>query len=668
MRRDTRIQLVALACMLALMACSGVLATQIAASVGKNRLVYADKAEAGDPPQVSLGIAMGAFRGLFVNYLWIRANDLKQEGKFYEAVDLAKTITKLQPRFPKVWQFHAWNLAYNISVSTNTPQERWNWVQAGIRLLRDEGMKWCPNDLGIQRELAWIHLHKIQGYMDDAHLYYKKRFAYEWSCVMGSPPRLKLEDMGTGKLKEMYIKRWIGPIADAPDTLEELVSAKPKNGETPEQARARSKETASLIAALKSEAGHDLDVGLLTHYEIVDSRMRGMEGTGIVPPTLKDDPLVKLMATYKPEIGKAILNYTRRKVLTEDYHMDPALMVRYTQTYGPLDWRHPAAHAVYWSHRGVEETLRRVNEKNLKDFDVLNTDRLTIQAVQELFRTGDLTFDVLNPDFYLTLPNTEYIDVYRQALRDMVARSKYEKDHSRPYRFFWAGYENFMCDAIRYLYRRGDKELAAQYLKKLVTDPDLNQNNAEAKIALYSLPIDEWVVKDITDDSRENSPTVALQEISGSLAAAYVGGLLRGDEKMFINSFQYARLFHQEYQKSRSFQTWVTSAAGGNGRMGFPPFPAYAASIFAQLIQAAGPVSGSTMYRRAPGDLQCRTYAFLEQMPIKGNIDASSKADSSFPAFNVWFPPPPKEVLDACRQEVREQTSEPAKRGRSELQ
>jgi hypothetical protein len=68
-----------------------------------------------------LGIAMGAFRGIFVNWLWMRANDLKEQGKYYEAVDLAKTITRLQPRFPRVWAFHAWNLAYNISVATNTP-------------------------------------------------------------------------------------------------------------------------------------------------------------------------------------------------------------------------------------------------------------------------------------------------------------------------------------------------------------------------------------------------------------------------------------------------------------------------------------------------------------------------------------------------------------------
>src|SRR5207253_542677 len=82
----------------------------------------------GQPPQVAVGIAMGAFRGLFVNILWIRANQLKEDGRYHESMDLARAITQLQPRFPQVWVFHAWNMAYNISVATQTPDERWRWV------------------------------------------------------------------------------------------------------------------------------------------------------------------------------------------------------------------------------------------------------------------------------------------------------------------------------------------------------------------------------------------------------------------------------------------------------------------------------------------------------------------------------------------------------------
>lgn len=48
-------------------------------------------------------VALGAFRGLIANALWIRANDLQEEGKNFEAVQLADWITKLQPDLDTPW-------------------------------------------------------------------------------------------------------------------------------------------------------------------------------------------------------------------------------------------------------------------------------------------------------------------------------------------------------------------------------------------------------------------------------------------------------------------------------------------------------------------------------------------------------------------------------------
>lgn len=622
MRRETLIQVIAGVCMVVFLAASAVLGTQIAASTGRHRLVYADSAESGDPPAVALGIAMGAFRGLFVNYLWIRANDLKEAGKYYEAVDLAKNITRLQPRFPKVWQFHAWNLAYNISVVTQTPQERWNWVMSGIRLLRNEGIPNCPNDLGIHRELAWIHQHKIQGNMDDAHLYYKKQFALEWSYVLGAPPQPRLDQIGIGVMKQEYIDRWLRPIADAPSSLEEFYAKYP--------------DAPILVQKIKDRAGLDLNFVFLREFELVDQVLAGAQATGVFPNALQQNPLAQIMADpgVKAETGKALISFVRRKVLTEDYHMEPDRMIRYTERYGPLDWRHPSAHAVYWSARGVEETLIRVNEDNKKDFDILNTDRITIQAIQELFRSGQLTFSVLNPEFYLGLPNVEFIDQYRNAMRDMVERSKYEQDRQRPWRFYWAGYENFMRDAIRYVYRRGDIDYAKKLQKALYTDPEINVANPDLYRDLAQ-PIDDFVKSEILNDNRQDSPVVALQEVSGSLYNAYLGGLLIGNQTIFESSMEYARIFHAQYQETKAFKTWIS---GPQGRMGFPDFDRWAAEIFAQLISGTGIPNGPTMYRRAPRELQSRTYVYLERMPIRISIDGA--AQQGMPAFDVWFPPP----------------------------
>ncbi len=622
MRRDRTIQLLAASILVLFLCAQGMLAMHISASLGRNRLVYADSAEQGDPPEVALGIAMGAFRGVFVNFLWMRANTLKEAGKYYEAVDLSKTITRLQPRFPRVWAFHAWNLAYNISVATQTRQERWQWVQSGIKLLRDEAIPANPADILLHRELAWIYLHKVQGYTDDAHKYYKVQHAREWAIVLGSPPTVPLGERAEGNtLRDMYIVDWVGPIADAYETLDELYARYP--------------EARELVEKIRADVGVDLDERLLEAYENLKSYAGYAADVGIVPQWFSTDALVKLSADPKyHECAPHLLRHVRKRVLVDKYHMEPDRMVRYTREYGPLDWRHPAAHSVYWSARGAEEALLRMTEKNRKNYDFLNTDRVTIQAIQELYRSGWLLFDVANPSFYQTLPNPEFVPIYGQILDKLTARSDFDSK-TKVYSFYAAGYENLLRDSIRFLYRRGDRGRAAEYYELLRTWPGLNTHNPELK-AQITVPIAEFVEQEITRDARQTNPGVAIQEIVGALLAAYISGLLGDDDELFRNNFEYALLFHRTYQKEQSFRT---SVAGEEGRMGLKPFDEFAATVLAGLAEDAGVPQGALMYRRAPGDLQARAYVLLERSQMKPRLDAQSQ-QAGAPGFDFWFPMP----------------------------
>src|SRR6266403_1870387 len=58
-------------------------------------------------------VALGGFRGLISNALWMRASDLQDEDKFFEMAQLADWITKLEPHYVQVWLVQAWNMAYN---------------------------------------------------------------------------------------------------------------------------------------------------------------------------------------------------------------------------------------------------------------------------------------------------------------------------------------------------------------------------------------------------------------------------------------------------------------------------------------------------------------------------------------------------------------------------
>lgn len=154
---------------------------------------YPHRAPAGDqprqitglPPDLALLGKLGTFRALAIDWAFIRADRLKEEGKYYEAYELHDTICKLAPRFPKVWVHAAWNMAYNISVAQYTPEARWQWVSNGIKVLRDGGIHYNPKSVTLYKELTWIYWHKIGDFLDDEHLNYKKALAVEMEAVLG---------------------------------------------------------------------------------------------------------------------------------------------------------------------------------------------------------------------------------------------------------------------------------------------------------------------------------------------------------------------------------------------------------------------------------------------------------------------------------------------------
>src|ERR1017187_5445096 len=139
----------------ALLAGSG----QVQKSLNRDRdrlgLTRASVLENAPPLLAFTTVALGGFRGLVSNYLWIRSNDLQLDDKYFEAAQLADWITALEPHFTQVWIFEAWNLAFNISVKFKDFSDRWRWVERGIELLRDRALRYNPDAVLIYRELAW---------------------------------------------------------------------------------------------------------------------------------------------------------------------------------------------------------------------------------------------------------------------------------------------------------------------------------------------------------------------------------------------------------------------------------------------------------------------------------------------------------------------------------
>ncbi len=170
-------------------------------------------------PAAELVVAgLGGFRGIAAEVVWFRADRLQDEGRYAELAQLATWLTFLEPHTSEVWAYSAWNLAYNVSVMMPSAADRWRWVEAGIKLLRDDGLRLNPVDPVLYRELAWMFLLKMGAGIDSAQAYYRK----EWKAQVeaaeksGDWSKLKLNQNRCREIDEKYGKLdWTAPYASA---------------------------------------------------------------------------------------------------------------------------------------------------------------------------------------------------------------------------------------------------------------------------------------------------------------------------------------------------------------------------------------------------------------------------------------------------------------------
>ena len=224
------------------------------------------------PPEYAFAIqALGAFRGLLTNVAFIRATQLKEEGRYFDAMQLAGWICKLQPRFPSVWTFQSWNMAWNISVTTFTPEERWNWVYNGVKLVRDEGLKYNPRAVNLYKQIAWIYVNKMSETIDEYHLTFKREWAWRMHLVLGEPPNPLEDEASEIDIPGLLIggndrfNRALRQLGEAPP------AGTPKPKEMPEPAEDESGQTPFEIAReaayLRVQGIHDAPQTLEALYE-----------------------------------------------------------------------------------------------------------------------------------------------------------------------------------------------------------------------------------------------------------------------------------------------------------------------------------------------------------------------------------------------------------------
>jgi hypothetical protein len=362
-------------------------------------------------------VALGGFRGLISNILWIRASDLQDDDKFFEMAQLADWITKLEPHFVQVWLVQAWNMAYNISVKFKDFSDRWRWVDRGLELLRDDGLRYNPNETLIYRELAWFFQHKMGANMDDANMYYKQEWANE--------------------MAEVFAKK-------TPD-LEELI-----------------------------------------HPQTDDQKRRA-------------------------------------KLLREKYKMDPEFMKQVNEQYGPLEWRLPESHAIYWAALGLEKA--KLNPTKIKQDDLITLRRVIYQSMQMSFQRGRLVANPFLKKFEFG-PNLEIIPKVSAAYEQAAKEDEKNRDHIEK------AHKNFLKDAVYFLYEHNRLADAAQWYKYLGTKyPNSTLLDYQTNSFARNVSLDEYAVSRAQEDVTETMSRDRVKVIIEGLLTDALTSLAIGEDE-----------------------------------------------------------------------------------------------------------------------------------------
>jgi len=366
-------------------------------------------------------VALGGFRGLISNALWMRASELQEEERYWEMVQLSDWITTLEPHFTEVWTMQAWNMAYNISVKCKDFEERWKWVQRGLDLLH-KGLKANPGEASIYRELSWIFRHKIGQNLDDAHILYKIRWAQQMQNVLGGHP----------------------------------------------------------------------DFDALIHPRTAEERERA---------------------------GK----------LREDYQMDPAILQEIDKTFGPLDWRLPDAHAIYWAQMGVRNGTDQ-------DKDLIRRYSYAIMR-QVCLRGGALPSWVTNvtEDNFILWPNLDLVPKavasFEETLPGVLNQTPVKTAE-----------KNYLREIVVLLYEYNRTQEAAHwfnYMKTTFTNGLLSDET--------NMTVEAYAYKQIQAEVLELDPNKATGFILGLTTQEYL--CLIGDEDDRAANFKRMAAFvWQAYQ------------------------------------------------------------------------------------------------------------------------
>src|SRR5439155_7851758 len=175
----------------------------------------------------------------------------------------------------------------------------------------------------------------------------------------------------------------------------------------------------------------------------------------------------------------------RAKILRDKYKLDPAHMKEVDDEFGPLEWRLPETHAIYWGTLGLTRAKKQ---------DQITLRREIYQPLQLAFQRGRLIeINVGTNKQYQVGPNLAMIPRANKAYENMMAQDAEFRSH------IGNAHKNFLKDAVYFLYTHNRRAEAEQWIQYLVAKyPDATvydvRNPSKPPQKIADMTVDDYCV------------------------------------------------------------------------------------------------------------------------------------------------------------------------------
>jgi hypothetical protein len=259
-------------------------------------------------------------------------------------------------------------------------------------------------------------------------------------------------------------------------------------------------------------------------------------------------------------------------------------MKKVNEEYGPVEWRLPEAHAIYWAAKGL--AMAELNPTKVNRDDLIQLSRVIYQSMQMSFRRGRLISDPFSQGIE-TGPNLAIIPKVNVAYEEAM------KERDEQYRNNIGGaHRNFIRDAVIFLYSAGRKEDASEwyrYLSEKYPDKPVIENDITSLPARVSLR--DFVMAQIGIDVSETDRDKVKARIEEFIGTAFIS-LIRGNSDLYAGYRLMARDLRAAYMEK-------IGGGASIARIGLPPVEEVEQEILKRMLDPNDEIYGLPPEARA---------------------------------------------------------------------